>query len=56
MLKELQEKMFHEMEQKDIFRQAQKYAFEYADNVLERNVYPTPEAIADLDQLVEELP
>jgi glutamate/tyrosine decarboxylase-like PLP-dependent enzyme len=56
MLKELQEKMFQEMEQKDIFRQAQKYAFDYADNVLERNVYPTPEAIADLDQFVEELP
>lgn len=48
--------MFHEMEQKDIFRQAQKYAFDYADNVFERNVYPTPDAIADLDQLVEELP
>jgi threonine aldolase len=31
-LKELQEKMFNEMEQKDIFRQAQKYAFDYADN------------------------
>ncbi|MGB9443238.1 MAG: pyridoxal-dependent decarboxylase [Desulfobacterales bacterium] len=52
----LQEKMFHEMEQKDIFRQAQKYAFDYADNVLERNVYPTPEAIGNLDQFVEKLP
>lgn len=56
MPRNLQEKMFHEMEQKDIFRQAQKYAFDYADNVLERNVYPTPDAIADLDKFVEELP
>ena len=52
----LQKKMFHEMGQKDIFRQAQKYAFDYADNVLERNVYPTPNAIADLDMFVEKLP
>ena len=29
----LQEKMFCEMEQKEIFRQAQRYAFDYADNV-----------------------
>jgi len=52
----LQKKMFHEMEQKDIFRQAQNYAFDYADHVLERNVYPTPNAIADLDMFVEKLP
>ena len=52
----LQKKMFHEMEHKDIFRQAQNYAFDYADHVLERNVYPTPNAIADLDMFVEKLP
>ena len=52
----LQKKMFHEMEQKDIFRRAQNYAFDYADHVLERNVYPTPNAIADLDMFVEKLP
>ena len=44
------------MEQKDIFRQAQKYAFDYADTVLERNVYPAPDAIDNLDKFVEELP
>ena len=52
----LQKKMFHEMEQKDIFRRAQNYAFDYADHVLGRNVYPTPNAIADLDMFVEKLP
>ena len=40
----LQEKMFHQMEQKGIFNQAQTYAFDYADTVLDRNVYPTPDA------------
>jgi len=48
--------MFREMEEKEIFKQAQKYAFDYSDSILERNVYPTPEAIADLDKFVEELP
>lgn len=48
--------MFNEMEQKGIFRQAQKYAFDYADTVRKRPVYPTPEAIADLEKFVEELP
>ncbi len=52
----LQEKMFHEMEQKGIFKQAQTYAFDYADTVLDRNAYPTPDAIANLDKFVEELP
>jgi glutamate/tyrosine decarboxylase-like PLP-dependent enzyme len=56
MPRKLQDKMFHEMERKDIFRQAQKYAFDYADNVLERNVYPAPDAISNLNKFVEELP
>jgi glutamate/tyrosine decarboxylase-like PLP-dependent enzyme len=56
MPRKLQKKMFHEMERKDIFRQAQKYAFGYADNVFERNVYPTPDAIANLGVFVEKLP
>jgi glutamate/tyrosine decarboxylase-like PLP-dependent enzyme len=53
---ELQKKMFLEMEQKAIFRQAQKFAFAYADGVRERTVYPVPQAIADLERFVEELP
>ena len=53
---ELQKKMFREIEQKAIFRQAQGYAFVYADRVRDRNVYPTPEALADLERFVEDLP
>ncbi|SHF92865.1 Glutamate or tyrosine decarboxylase [Microbulbifer donghaiensis] len=48
--------MFLEMESKDIFRQAQQHAFGYADGVRERHVFPTPEAIADLEQFTERLP
>jgi glutamate/tyrosine decarboxylase-like PLP-dependent enzyme len=53
---ELQKKMFREMEQKAIFRQAQDYAFAYANGVRDRNVYPMPEALADLERFSEELP
>lgn len=56
MPRKLQENMFLEMDQKDLFRQAQKYAFDYADTVRERDVYPSADAIADLDTFVEEIP
>jgi glutamate/tyrosine decarboxylase-like PLP-dependent enzyme len=52
----LQRKMLHEMEHKEIFRKAQKYAFNYADHLFERHVFPTPDAIANLEKFVEELP
>ena len=44
------------MAEKSIFKQVQTYAFDYADSVFDRNVYPTPDAIADLDKFDEELP
>ena len=56
MPRKLQENMFLEMDQKNIFRQAQKYAFDYADTVRERDVYPSVDAIVDLDTFVEEIP
>jgi glutamate/tyrosine decarboxylase-like PLP-dependent enzyme len=52
----LQEKMFHEMEQKEIFLQAQQYAFEYVENILARPVFPCMDAITNLDHFIEELP
>jgi glutamate/tyrosine decarboxylase-like PLP-dependent enzyme len=48
--------MFHEMAGKEIFKQAQKYAFDYYDKIGARSVYPTPDAIADLAKFEEELP
>jgi glutamate/tyrosine decarboxylase-like PLP-dependent enzyme len=56
MSKRLQEKMFHEMEQKKIFDQAKDYAFDYADKALGRNVYPSDEAISNLNKFVEDMP
>ena len=56
MLSPLQEKMFHEIKLKSIFRLAEQYAFNYADTVRECPVYPKSDAIADLDNFVEELP
>lgn len=56
MTSNLREQMFRDMEQKEIFKQAKSYAFDYADNALERNVFPSVEAIGNLKRFVEELP
>ena len=53
---DIREKMFHEMNDKSIFNQVKEYAFEYADNSLDRNVYPTQEAVKGLRKFDEELP
>ncbi len=52
----IRERMFREMIDKSIFSQVRDYAFEYADNSLARNVFPTPEAIEGLKSFDEELP
>jgi len=56
MPKNLYEKMLQEMEIKEIFKQVQTYAFDYADKVCERNVFPTDDAITDLNKFAEALP
>ena len=48
--------MFLEIRNKELFNQAQQYAFEYLENVFERNVYPTQEALEKLSVFDEELP
>ena len=52
----LRREMFRDMEQKRVFEQAQNYAFEYADQALGRHVFPTDEAIQNLDLFVENMP
>ena len=52
----LRQKMQLEQQQKALFKQAQGYAFEYADEALLRNVFPSDQALKDLDQFVEQLP
>ncbi|MEO9801935.1 MAG: pyridoxal-dependent decarboxylase [Reichenbachiella sp.] len=53
---DIREKMFSELADKSIFDQAKQYAFDYADNSMTRNVYPTQEAIKALAKFDEQLP
>jgi glutamate/tyrosine decarboxylase-like PLP-dependent enzyme len=53
---DIQERMFREMSDKSLFNQARDYAFEYADNSLSRNVFPSRGAIIGLNKFEEELP
>lgn len=52
----IQQRMFKEFSQKEIFGLAQQYGFEYLDTMRERNIFPTEEAINNLEQFVEALP
>lgn len=52
----LRDKMLLEQQLKTLFSQAQRYAFDYADDALERNVFPSTKAIADLKHFDETLP
>ena len=48
--------MFEQMKTKQLFTQAQNYAFDYADKSFERNVYPSAQALENLQQLHHPLP
>jgi glutamate/tyrosine decarboxylase-like PLP-dependent enzyme len=52
----IRKRMFNEMEQKFVFDDARNAAYDYADRALERNVFPSDEALADLSRFDEELP
>ena len=52
----LRETMLAEQQLKALFEQAKGYAFEYAEAIADRAVFPTPQAIADLEQFVEAMP
>ena len=52
----VQEQMFKELDEKTIFNQAKEYAFEYADEIDDRPVFPTEKAIQDLDVFNEVMP
>jgi glutamate/tyrosine decarboxylase-like PLP-dependent enzyme len=55
-MSKIQEKMFLELRNKDLFKQSQKYSFDYLDTVFNRNVYPSEEALDNLSSFDEELP
>ena len=52
----IQNEMFNELKTKEIFELAKKYAFQYQEQVSERNVYPTEEALHNLKAFEEDLP
>jgi len=52
----LREKLHLEQQSKALFGQAQGYAFDYADDALQRNIFPTEQALKDLGQFAEDLP
>ena len=52
----LQTKMFKELSDNSLFKYAESYGLEYISSVLDRNVYPTKEAIQNLTVFEENLP
>ena len=52
----IQSKMFKELNDSQLFNQAQSYAREYIDAIFNRNVYPTKEALNNLEYFDEPMP
>ena len=52
----IQEKMFLEQKDKDLFKRAKNYALEYAEMATDRKVYPDEKALQNLDSFVEDMP
>ena len=48
--------MHREQQSKTLLEQAKGYAYEYADGAAQRNVFPSKQALANLEQFVEDLP
>src|SRR5262249_15889388 len=56
MASDFQRRMFDELLRKDTFEIARQSAYEYAAGALTRRVYPSPEALRDLEHFSEALP
>jgi len=54
--KNIQNLLFEDFQNKELYNDAHKYGMAYLDGVLERNVYPTAEAIEKLVELEEVFP
>ena len=52
----LQKKMFAEIQDKSLFEQAQKHAFQYLDEAFQRNIFPTEDALENLSIFDEDMP
>ncbi len=51
-----QKKMFTEIQDKSLFEQAQKHAFQYLDEAFQRNIFPTEDALDKLCIFDEDMP
>lgn len=54
--KTIQDKMYGDIQTKNLFDTAHQYGKEYVASVMNRNVFPTEEALQNLSQFDEELP
>ncbi len=52
----IQKKMFADLADKTLFEKAQSLGFDYLNKALERNIYPTAEALDNLSVFEEKLP
>lgn len=52
----IQEALFRDLQEKDLFRQAHTFAQQYLDQALERHVYPDKKAVNNLDFFEEDMP
>jgi DNA-binding ferritin-like protein len=52
----LRDKMLYEQQTRALLEQVKSYAYEYADSVAERNVFPSQQALADLEQFINMAP
>ncbi|HIJ87749.1 MAG TPA: aspartate aminotransferase family protein [Desulfuromonadales bacterium] len=51
-----QKKMFTEIQDKSLFEQAQKHAFQYLDEAFQRTIFPTEDALEKLSIFDEDMP
>jgi len=51
-----QKKMFAEIQDKSLFEQAQKHAFQYLDEAFQRTIFPTEDALENLSIFDEDMP
>lgn len=56
MNKTLQDRMFADMRDKNLFSKALEFGFQYLSKVFDRNVYPTQDALDNLQRFDEDLP
>ncbi|NMM47611.1 pyridoxal phosphate-dependent decarboxylase family protein [Marinigracilibium pacificum] len=55
-MSELQKQMLSELQDESLFKKAESFGLEYLSKVLDRNVYPTEEALENLSAFEEKLP